>query len=188
MARDVRDERIVANLGLCRRVCRKIARPYSVTEDEWFIEAMEGLADAVEKFRPERGYRFSTYAWAAISRRLLRLRRYEVTRGNRYPQPVYIHGGRGNRSQRPSWRDEPKRSVRDYDQIPDWLPSGDSLSAAIAELSDREQFVIRHRFGLGTKPATLDRIAVHFGVSRERVRQIEAKALDVLRETLARAS
>ena len=49
-------------------------------------------------------------------------------------------------------------------------------------LSDREKMVIVHRFGLDSgEPKTLEQIGQEIGVTRERIRQIEAKALRKLR-------
>jgi len=49
-------------------------------------------------------------------------------------------------------------------------------------LSDREARVLRMRFGLnGSRPMTLEEVGQKFGVTRERIRQIEAKALRKLR-------
>ena len=54
--------------------------------------------------------------------------------------------------------------------------------AAIATLHDREQRVLQLRFGLdGDEPRTLEQVGEEFRVTRERVRQIEAKALTKLR-------
>ena len=58
---------------------------------------------------------------------------------------------------------------------------------ALAELTPREQHIMCMRFGIGaTTDHTLEEIGKTFGVTRERIRQIEAKALNKLRE-LARA-
>jgi len=56
------------------------------------------------------------------------------------------------------------------------------LAEVLAELTLREQFVLRKRFGIGgTEDRTLAEIGEELGVTRERVRQIEAKALTRLR-------
>ncbi|WCN84485.1 sigma-70 family RNA polymerase sigma factor [Micromonospora sp. LH3U1] len=50
-------------------------------------------------------------------------------------------------------------------------------------LSEREASVIRRRFGLGTgEEETLDEIGADYGVTRERIRQIQMKAMKTLRE------
>lgn len=54
----------------------------------------------------------------------------------------------------------------------------------IASLSDREQLILRMRYGLsGEEEHTLEQIGQSLGLSRERVRQLEARALKKLRET-----
>ena len=59
----------------------------------------------------------------------------------------------------------------------------EQLSEIIATLSDREQKIIRLRFGIGGgKPHTLEEVGAEFDVTRERIRQIEAKALNKLRK------
>lgn len=56
------------------------------------------------------------------------------------------------------------------------------LDSILDELHPREAGVIRARFGLGTgEPKTLEDIGEEFGVTRERIRQIEAKTLSKLR-------
>jgi RNA polymerase primary sigma factor len=57
------------------------------------------------------------------------------------------------------------------------------LDRALAGLSDRERRVLRLRFGIGTdRPLTLDEVGEHFSLTRERIRQIEARALHKLRD------
>jgi RNA polymerase primary sigma factor len=56
------------------------------------------------------------------------------------------------------------------------------LAEALAELTPREQRILRMRFGIGGSPDhTLEEVGKVFGVTRERIRQIEAKALEKLR-------
>ena len=59
---------------------------------------------------------------------------------------------------------------------------GEAVLAALDELDDREKTVVRMRFGLdGTEPQTLEQVGSHFGVTRERVRQIEARTMSKLK-------
>ncbi|MGE4572086.1 MAG: RNA polymerase sigma factor RpoD [Candidatus Izemoplasmatales bacterium] len=56
------------------------------------------------------------------------------------------------------------------------------LNAALATLTDREEKVLRMRFGLlDGKPRTLEEVGKEFDVTRERIRQIESKAIKKLR-------
>ncbi len=82
-------------------------------------------------------------------------------------------------------------------QLGDFIPDGDSLSPAdqadltmlkeqllevLSGLTEREERVLRLRFGLDDgRPRTLEEVGKEFNVTRERIRQIEAKALRKLR-------
>jgi RNA polymerase primary sigma factor len=58
----------------------------------------------------------------------------------------------------------------------------EQIEKVLGDLSPREEKVLRYRFGIGSgMPRTLDEVGVVFEVTRERVRQIEAKALRKLR-------
>jgi RNA polymerase primary sigma factor len=58
-----------------------------------------------------------------------------------------------------------------------------SMTEALAELTPREQCILRMRFGIGeARDHTLEEVGQVFGVTRERIRQIEAKALEKLRD------
>lgn len=60
-----------------------------------------------------------------------------------------------------------------------------TLSDFIDILSDKQKEVIKKRYGLpGDKPMTLEAIGKQYGVTRERIRQIEAGALDTLRKNI----
>src|SRR3954467_7307074 len=59
----------------------------------------------------------------------------------------------------------------------------DDLRRVLSTLDDREQSVIRLRYGIDDgQPRTLDQIGKHFGLSRERVRQIEREVMSKLRQ------
>ncbi len=59
------------------------------------------------------------------------------------------------------------------------------MDQALGELSDREQRVVRLRFGLDDgQVRTLEEVGKAFGVTRERIRQIESKVLAKLRHPI----
>jgi len=59
----------------------------------------------------------------------------------------------------------------------------DHLKEILKDLSDREAAVLKMRFGLDDNiPHTLEEVGKEFGVTRERIRQIEAKALEKIRQ------
>jgi RNA polymerase sigma-32 factor len=57
------------------------------------------------------------------------------------------------------------------------------LDETVNTLPEREQFIIRNRY-LSENPMTLEDLGTHFGISRERVRQIEAKAFEKVRNLM----
>ncbi len=80
------------------------------------------------------------------------------------------------------------QSLADEDAVPvpESVPVGDlhaSIAAVLGDLTDRDQQILRRRFGLGGRePETLGQIAVDFGISAERVRQLESAALARLKK------
>ncbi|MFO7778482.1 MAG: sigma-70 family RNA polymerase sigma factor [Nitriliruptoraceae bacterium] len=77
--------------------------------------------------------------------------------------------------------------IADADQLDpaDTALEGDALSqidAALNALDDRERIILVLRFGLGgQEPQTLEEIGAHFGLTRERIRQMQNRALAKLR-------
>lgn len=142
--------------------------------EELVSEGDATLIRAIALFDPSRGFRFSTYATYAIRRRLAR---YITSSQHLHATPV-------------DFRDAPpildhRRWTLPYEQSMEagvqWLES------ALYKLSQRERYIIRCRFGWGREfePRTLQQIADELGISRERVRQLETKALKKLQDLAA---
>ncbi len=72
-------------------------------------------------------------------------------------------------------------SAEAYEQVVESV-AGSQLHALLSRLTDRERDVVRARFGFGTPPKRLAEIGEQLGVSAERVRQIEERALAKLRQ------
>jgi RNA polymerase primary sigma factor len=71
-------------------------------------------------------------------------------------------------------------------ELTEWLNKYRIIAELLATLNDNEKEIIALRFGLDDRdPQTLDTIGRQFGVTRERIRQIEAKSLEKLRVLLA---
>lgn len=73
--------------------------------------------------------------------------------------------------------DPPKSVLYDRNAALEWL-----RHTSREVLTPREELVFILRYGIGAKESTLEEIAVRVGVTRERIRQIEAKALPLLRK------
>jgi RNA polymerase primary sigma factor len=74
-----------------------------------------------------------------------------------------------------------------YEQVLDDLEIGEVRDLTDV-LDDRERAIIRAHYGLGEQAQTLSEIGAGLGLTAERARQIEAGALNKLRQTLARAA
>jgi len=71
-------------------------------------------------------------------------------------------------------------------ELAEWLNKFRIITDLLATLNDNEKEIIALRFGLDDRePQTLDTIGRQFGVTRERIRQIEAKSLEKLRLLLS---
>jgi RNA polymerase primary sigma factor len=139
--------------------------------DELLSEAHITLLRCVEIFDVERGYRFSTYATNAIRHNLNRYisRQHKARQATREYVPT-------DTIPAPEC-DNPRRREREYtdrmSRIVKW----------IHKLDSREQTIVRSRFGLTQAPekVTLQSLADQLGLSRERIRQLEIRALEKLR-------
>ena len=134
------------------------------------------LIQAVAAYNPWMGIRFSTYAYTCLIRALARISQRLAT----------------------DWL---SRSMS-LESLPDGEPRGkmltdtsSSLQVRIDEflrdehplLSFREKMIIAKRFNMGDDPAnqTLEKVGKAMGLSKERVRQVQASALGKLRKALA---
>jgi RNA polymerase primary sigma factor len=60
-----------------------------------------------------------------------------------------------------------------------------AITDSLKNLTDRERIIVTNHFGLGKKKVqTLDQLGAKFGLTKERIRQIEKRAIGKLREFL----
>lgn len=169
-ATDVRERIVTANLRLVVSIARRFADQNNEFED-LVSDGNLTLMKAVEKFDYARGFRFSTYATHAIQRdffRQIRKRRNDLARCLRGVDDFVAETADERESKAAA-----TEHFRRYAKL---------LSLIDRELDEREQFVLAMRFGLDHDegPQTLQVIGKQLGVSKERVRQLEIRALQTL--------
>ena len=227
--REARKRLIESNLRLVISIAKKY-RGRGVPFEDLIQEGNAGLIKAVEKFDPEMGNRFSTYAtwWIrqAVTRaiadqaRTVRLPAHVVDSLYRLRRAESSLSGELGRdateeelAQRLEKRPEEARRLREVGQpissinarlgdeegseVGDLLPderSGDdyvrvevgqweqTLAEAVRSLPEREAKVLEMRHGLdGSETRTLREVSEELGISQERARQVEIKALRTIR-------
>lgn len=133
------------------------------------------LMRAVEKFDYAMGNRFSTYATWAIVKNYAR-----TIPEQHYHYAKYVTGQEAILDSAPDTT--PETSLpSDRNRVRELIETG------MQELSDREQEIVRNHFGLVDQghTMTLEQLGKRFGVTKERIRQIEKRALGQLREVLS---
>jgi RNA polymerase sigma factor (sigma-70 family) len=174
IADGVREQIAETNLALVLAMAKR-TRMSEVDFADLVSEGNMALLRAVDKFDAGRGYKFSTYACRAIlkafSRQGMKLSKYR----QRFPTDFDPKLERSNYL-------ETKRSTFEKD-------AAEEVKRIVlenrADLTDVERTVIEHRFGLeageNEKPMTLEQVGQIIGVTKERVRQIQNKAMEKIR-------
>jgi len=172
-------------------------RGRGVPFDDVIAEGCVGLLKAIRGYRAENGTRFMTYASFWVRKQILaavadqphaiHVPRYARQRGYSVPRVLRLDGPKNG---------DTDLSLGDRLAHPDLLPAEAIIEREqhvqvrrhVLRLPLRERAVIAWRFGLGGQaPQTLHEIGHRFGLSKERVRQIEVSALTQLRDALTKS-
>jgi len=175
-ALQIRQRIIECNLRLVVSVAKRFAGT-SMALDELISEGNLTLFKAVEKFDYSLGNKFSTYATWALRRSLARAVSREQLRRQRFAC--------GDEDSA-----EPSDQTEEADAATGISPQAQPLlRQVLRQLEQRDRAVLFARFGLASQgePRKLQHIADEMGISKERVRQLQIRALERLRRLAAQA-
>jgi RNA polymerase primary sigma factor len=171
-AQGIKNRIVRANVRLVTSIAKRHAR---VGHDlpELVSDGNVVLMKAVEKFDYSRGNRFSTYASWAVMKSFARSSHVD-----------YLLDRPSGDEETLSWLAQLPRRRTIHANAAGELR--DSIQTVMARLDQRERAVIAGHFGLdeSAAPMTLEAISRQMGLSKERVRQIERKAMEKLRTLL----
>jgi len=168
-----RSQIVTANMGLVLAMAKKVDFP-GVEFTDLISEGSMALLRAADKFDCGRGFKFSTYACRAIFKGFSRTAKQNYRYRRRFPAQWDIalekddHLDQLREENHSNGIDEVRMIFQDN----------------IAELSRVEQSVIEMRFSLKpkqNKPLTLKQVGDKLGLTKERIRQIQNKALAKMR-------
>jgi RNA polymerase primary sigma factor len=170
-ANEVKEQLINANM----RLVVGIAKKHAGVQDNIFELVSDGnmsLIRAVEKFDFGRGFKFSTYATWAIIKNFARSIPDEKHRRERF---VTGHDE--------VFEVAPDTRTDEYEVVATQERATHSVNRLLEYLEPREREIIRMRAGLDdhAKGMTLEEIGQQFGITKERVRQLNARAMKKLR-------
>jgi len=176
----VRSQIVQINVPLVLAMAKR-TRLAGVDFGELVSEGNMALLRSVEKFDCTRGFKFSTYACRAILKSFARVAIRTSRYRGRFPAEFDPTLEKSDLAER-------KRGDAEQDCVSELR---DILENNTAQLSDVERTVIRERFALDAAPAdkpiapkTLEQVGALIGVTKERVRQIQNKALRKIRSAL----
>jgi RNA polymerase primary sigma factor len=174
---DVKNKIVQSNL----RLVVSIAKRHLAPNDDFFGLISDGnmsLIRAAEKFDYSRGNKFSTYASWAIMKNFARTIPDE-----------FKHQDRFRTSNEEVFDFQQDRRADNFAMEIDQATRTDQIQKILHTLDQREQQIIVRRFGLDHRfePLTLKEVGEAMGVTKERVRQLEARALSKLRAAASQA-
>lgn len=172
-----RDRIVVGNRKLIYRAVRRWSPPASMADD-MVGDCQIVLIQAVAAYNPWLGIRFSTYAFTCLMRALSRLSQKHAA--DRLARSLPLESLPDGEPRDGATEDQPANPIA---QIDEYLSDANDL------LSIREKRVLQRRFSLDDKAraGTLEQVGRELGLSKERVRQVQASALDKLRGVLLEA-
>jgi RNA polymerase primary sigma factor len=168
------EQLVTQNLGYVVTLARQYKSEFLSTDD-LVSEGSIGMMKAAEKYDPERGKPFVTFAAPYIRRSIeAALSKVEPDMEIRSTDESLPIGSRNNYTLLNVLEDA---NAPKADLAVEEASLGEDLQRVIGILDEREETVVRHFFGIGKERLTMAQIGAALELKRERVRQIRDKAV-----------
>lgn len=167
-------------IGYVYKLADKFSKKRFVEFDLALSIAMEAACYAAATFDPANGFQFSTHLTQRLTGRMNERAKLQA----QLVRNAHTHLNCDRGSADDNQFEAPLSLDHQSDAVQSDVRSYVRYALRVTNLTDRERDIIRRRFGLDCQPSTFNEIAAVYNTSRQRIQQMQARILGLIREAM----